>query len=56
MTAAPCNLKRVYATRTEAKAAARKTKRCRGSRKHWAGAYQCPTCGWWHVTSSKPRG
>lgn len=50
-----CIRKRVYLTRAEAKQAARKTKRCRGARKHWAGEYECPNCGYYHVTSSKPR-
>lgn len=50
-----CLHKRTYLTRAEAKQAARKTRRMRGGRKHWAGEYQCPNCGYFHVTSSKPR-
>jgi rubrerythrin len=50
-----CLHKRAYLTRAKAKQAARKTKRMRGNRKHWAGEYHCPQCGFYHVTSSKPR-
>ncbi len=50
-----CLAKRVYLTRTLAKHAARLTKRTLGGRRHWAGVYQCPNCGFYHVTSSKPR-
>ena len=50
-----CLHKRTYMTRAEAKSAARGTKRNPGSRKHWAGIYHCDHCGFYHVTSSKPR-
>jgi hypothetical protein len=47
-----CATKQGYATRREAKAAAKITTRKCGIPLY---AYECPCCQWWHVTKLPPK-